>query len=148
MKINRSDFVDIASGKSMRPRLERPLGNIEKDRWIEYVENHKDTLIWYEDTPQGKETMENLDKYPDRIKEELVSYRLNKAWACTIDNKLAKQQYDLMFKYSTDRKAINVHRENKITIPIAELILDMAKFLDSNVVINGSKFFESIDQLE
>jgi hypothetical protein len=144
MKITKSKFVYITEGKYPRPEL--PKGNVERDKWIEYIESHKDIFMWYEDTPDGKEKKENFDQIPDSAK-EWVLYRLNKAWAYTIDKKLAKHSDDLIFKYNVERKTINVHREKKVTIPVAELILDMAKFLDSKVVVNG-KIFESIDELE
>jgi hypothetical protein len=147
MKITKRNFVDIAGGRSSKPILERPHGNIERGKWIEYIENHKDIFMWYEDTPDGKEKKKNFDQIPDWAKESAFT-SLDKLSAYTVNKKLSKKPYYLIFNYIPDNKAISVHREITITIPVAELLLDMAKFLDSKVIVNGSKIFESIDQLE
>jgi len=145
MKITKSDFVFLTDGKHRRCDL--PHGSISRERWIKYIESHKDIFMWYEDTPEGKETIRNLNDVPEWAKERVL-YSLDKASAYTISKKIVKKHYFLIFDYNQNKRYIRVHRETTITIPMVERILDMAAFLGAKVVVNGSKFLESIDQIE
>ena len=77
IKIGRNSFINI-----MRK------DNVNYQKWIAFIETHKDYFIWYEDTEEGKEVLKNIDEIPEDFKSR-VSYSLSKTNAyCT--KKLSK----------------------------------------------------------
>lgn len=59
---------------------EKPTGDFDYNKWVEFIENHKDYFVWYEDTDDGKYRLENMDKVSDWVKESII-YGLNKTTA-------------------------------------------------------------------
>ena len=134
IKIGRYSFVNITKD-----------GDIDYKKWIDFIESHKDYFIWYEDTEEGKEVLKNIDEIPEDFKSR-VSYSLSKTNAyCT--KKLSKNSWDCIISYNIENN-ISVHLEKKITKPIAEILLEMANYLEAKIIIDDKKEFISLEQLE
>ena len=58
IKIGRSNILYIAQSK-FKSTTEEPIGNFDYGKWVEFIENHKEFFIWYEDTEQGKKIIKN-----------------------------------------------------------------------------------------
>ena len=93
-------------------------GDIDYKKWIDFIESHKDYFIWYEDTEDGIYRKNNMDKVPNDFKEGIL-YKLNKT---------------------------NVYCTKKITKPIAEILLEMANYLEAKIIIDDKKEFISLEQ--
>ena len=133
IKIGRNSFINI-----MRK------DNVNYQKWIAFIETHKDYFIWYEDTEEGKEVLKNIDEIPEDFKSR-VSYSLSKTNAyCT--KKLSKNFGDCIVKYAINE--VSVSLEKKITKPIAEILLEMANYLEAKIIIDDKKEFISLEQLE
>ena len=145
IKIGRNDSVVIANGKYDR-LSEVPEGHIDYDKWINFINLHKDYFIWYEDTPNGVNAKENIDKVSDWARERVL-YLINKTNAYSTD-KIVKNPSDFIVKFDKVSNCIWISIEKKMTKEIAEILLEMANFLDGKVIINGDKLLESIEQLE
>ena len=133
IKIGRNSFINI-----MRK------DNVNYQKWVTFIENHKSYFIWYEDTEEGKEVLKNIDEIPEDFKSR-VSYSLSKTNAyCT--KKLSKNFGDCIVKYAINE--VSVSLEKKITKPIAEILLEMADYLDAKIIIDEKNEFVSLEQLE
>ena len=133
IKIGRYSFVNITKD-----------GDIDYKKWIDFIESHKDYFIWYEDTEEGKKIRERIDDFSPRVK-EAVLYKLNKTNVyCT--KKLSKNFGDCIVKYAINE--VSVSLEKKITKPIAEILLEMANYLEAKIIIDDKKEFISLEQLE
>ena len=133
IKIGRNSFINI-----MRK------DNVNYQKWVTFIENHKSYFIWYEDTEEGKEVLKNIDEIPEDFKSR-VSYSLSKTNAyCT--KKLSKNFGDYIVKYAINE--VSVSLEKKITKPIAEILLEMADYLDAKIIIDEKNEFVSLEQLE
>lgn len=135
IKIGRNSFIIIQKEDK----------NIDYQKWIIFIENHKNFFIWYEDTEDGKKVMERIDEFSDRIKRGIL-YKLNRTNVyCT--KELSKNSWDCIISYNTENN-ISVHLEKKITKKIAEILLKMANYLEAKIIIDDKKEFISLEQLE
>lgn len=64
IKIGRSDILYIAQSQ-FKSTLEEPTGNFDYNKWVDFIESHKDYFIWYEDTEDGTYRKNNMDNVPD-----------------------------------------------------------------------------------
>ena len=134
IKIGRYSFVNITKDD-----------DIDYQKWIDFIESHKDYFIWYEDTEDGIYRKNNMDKVPNDFKEGIL-YKLNKTNVyCT--KKLSKNSWDCIISYNIENN-ISVHLEKKITKPIAEILLEMANYLEAKIIIDDKKEFISLEQLD
>ena len=133
IKIGRNSFIIIQKEDK----------NIDYQKWIIFIENHKNFFIWYEDTEDGKKVMERIDEFSDRIKRGIL-YKLNRTNVyCT--KELSKNSWDCIISYNTENN-ISVHLEKKITKKIAEILLKMANYLEAKIIIDDKKEFISLEQ--
>lgn len=145
MKIGRSDIIKIATSK-YKLLGEQPIKKIDYNKWVKFIEAHKDYFVWYEDTPDGIDAKQNIDKVPDWAREGTLK-RLNKLCAYST-NKVEKKTYDFIVDYGINDGMVRINIERKMTRLIAEILLEMAKFLDGKIIINGTEILENTDQLE
>jgi len=143
MKIKRNNYIEITPSKY---KTEEPIQKINYDKWIEFIETNKDYFVWYEDTEDGKYRLENLNKVPDWAKEGVI-YSLNKTNAYSTD-KIVQQPSDLIVRYFKDKGIVKIDIEKTMTKEVAEILLEMAKFLGGKIIIGGTKELESIEQLD
>ena len=61
--------------------------------------------------------------------------------------KLSKNSWDSIISYNIENN-ISVHLEKKITKTIAEILLEMANYLEAKIIIDNKKEFISLEQLE
>ena len=88
---------------------------------------------------------ERIDEFSQRVKEGVL-YKLSKTNVyCT--KKLSENSWDCIISYNIENN-ISVHLEKKITKPIAEILLEMANYLEAKIIIDDKKEFISLEQLE
>jgi predicted transcriptional regulator len=144
IKIGRNSFINIAKDK-FKLLGEKPKERIDYNKWVEFINNHNDDFIWYEDTEQGKRVKERIDEFSEKAK-KAVLYSLDKTNAYST-KKIAKNPSDLVVTYSTNEEMITINIEKKMTKDVAEILLEMAKFVDGKLIIGGNKELENIEQL-
>ena len=119
--------------------------NVNYQKWITFIENHKSYFIWYEDTEEGKKIRERIDEFSQRVKEGVL-YKLNKTNVYCA-KKLSKNSWDCIISYNIENN-LSVYLEKKITKPIAEILLEMADYLEAKIIIDERNEFVSFEQLE
>lgn len=145
IKIGRSDILYIAQSK-FKSTLEEPTGNFDYNKWVDFIESHKDYFIWYEDTEDGTYRKNNMDNVPDWAREG-ISYQLNKAHAYST-NKMTKNPKDIRVVFSKKNGTISIDLERKPSKTAVQILLEMAKFLNGKLFRNENKEIESIEQVE
>jgi hypothetical protein len=145
MKIRRNDIIKIATSK-YKLLGEPPIEKIDYDKWVNFIEAHKDYFVWYEDTLEGIDTKQNIDKVPENFKDRVL-HTLNKIRVYG-SNKIVKRPYDFIITYSTSDGMITISIEKKMVKEIAEILLEMAEYLEGKLIINGTKILNNIEQLE
>lgn len=92
-----------------------------------------------------KKIRERIDEFSQRVKEGVL-YKLSKTNVyCT--KKLSENSWDCIISYNIENN-ISVHLEKKITKSIAEIILEMADYLEAKIIIDEKNEFVSLEQLE
>ena len=134
IKIGRNSFINI-----MRK------DNVNYQKWVTFIENHKSYFIWYEDTEEGKKIRERIDEFSQRVKEGVL-YKLSKTNVYQ-QKKLSENSWDCIISYNIENN-ISVHLEKKITKSIAEILLEMADYLEAKIIIDEKNEFVSLEQLE
>lgn len=145
IKIGRSNILYIAQSK-FKSTTEEPIGNFDYGKWVEFIENHKEFFIWYEDTEQGKKIIKNLDKFSEGTREGIL-YSLNKTHAYST-NKMTKNPNYIRVVFSKKNGTVSIDLERKPSKFALQILLDMAKFLNGKLFRNGNKEIESIEQVE
>ena len=97
MKISRSDILHITKSE-FSSRLEEPIGNINYDRWVKFIEEHKDCFIWYKDTEDGICIKDNIENIPDWARVGML-HQLNKTCAYST-NKMSKKSEDIRIVFN------------------------------------------------
>lgn len=145
IKVGRTSIVKIAKEK-YKLLGELPKERMSYDKWIEFIENHGDYFVWYENTEDGKNSLLNIDKVPDWAKDRVI-HKLNKTSAYST-NKIVKKSFDLVVSYSASDGMITISLEEKMSKAVAEILLEMAKYLNGKLLIDGTNELECIDQLQ
>jgi hypothetical protein len=144
IKIGRNDIISIAKEK-YKLSGEVPKDRINYEKWVDFIDTHKDYFLWYEDTEDGKNTLINIDNIPNWAKNGVLQ-RLSKTNAYST-NKIVKHQFDFVVRYFSTEGIVKIDIEKKMTKEIAIVLFEMAKFLDGKLIINGTKELENIEQL-
>lgn len=135
LKIGSRSFIEI--------KLDN--GIIDYAQWVLFIESRRDYFTWYEETEQGIRAKNNLDRFSEGMKKILL-YRLSKTTAYST-TKIVKDPFDFVIHYDKN-KYISVHLEKKITLKIAALLLEMAKYFGAKIIIDDKKEFYSLEQLK
>lgn len=145
IKVNRNSTITILNKKrSLLDNFQAEKINYLK--WVEFIENHRDYFIWYEDTNDGKDVLHNINKVPEWAKEGVI-YGLNKKIVYST-NKIVKNHFDLIIKYIENEGIIKVDIEKKMSQKVGEIILKMSNYLEGKLIIDDSKELEKIEQLD
>ena len=135
LKIGSRSFIDIKKDNDI----------VNYEQWVDFIERHRDYFTWFEETEQGISVKKNLDRFSEGTKKVLL-YRLSKTTAYST-TKIVKDPFDFIIHYGKN-KYISVHLEKKITLKIAALLLEMAKYLGARVIIDEKKELTCLEQLK
>jgi hypothetical protein len=139
--------LDIAKNQfDFLKDIKKPL---DYSKWVQYINNNPDIFIWYEDTPDGIDAKQNIDKIPDKFKECTMAL-LNKV-RCFTDFNKKKNIYNMSFGCSKNNNETVAISFNKVpTIKDLKLCLDMANYLDAYLLHNGKTIIDEkiIESLE
>ena len=121
---------------------------LEYDRWIEFVNIHHEQFIWNEDTKDGIETLDNIDKVPESFKERVLG-SLNKV-RCYKEYDEKKQHYNINCAFSSENNWVSIGFERTPKIEDLKIFVDMAKHLDALLLKDGTEIIDEkvIEELD
>ena len=109
-------------------------------KWIEYIDNHQDYFVWYEDTEDGIHIKNNIDKVPDDfIGKTLLSLNKRKALA-EFNNK--KGYYEVVIGFNDELGTISTTFMKRIKKEHLRRLLDLANYPDALLLNNGTKIMD------
>jgi len=143
MRIGKNDSIKICSKEL--DLHSNSFKKINYEQWKTFIEANKDYFIWYENTEDGMQLGGSINKVPDWAKEGVL-YRLNKSNAYST-NKIVKKSFEFIVRYFSDEGIIKIDIEKNMSIKIAEILLEMTKYLNGKLTINDTEELENIEQL-
>ena len=146
MKFNRNTQFYIA--KNIMSSVFTKNQPLEYDRWIEFVNIHHEQFIWNEDTKDGIETLDNIDKVPESFKERVLG-SLNKV-RCYKEYDEKKQHYNINCAFSSENNWVSIGFERTPKIEDLKIFVDMAKHLDALLLKDGTEIIDEkvIEELD
>lgn len=135
MKLKRGSNIKIAKNKM--PKANTALEPLDYKKWIEFVENNQDVLIWHEDTSEGKQIMKDIDSVPENFKERVLS-SLNKV-SCYADFNEKKGAYNLYAGFNEKYNWITINIVEISKSEDLEIFVKMADYLDALLLVDGTK---------
>ena len=112
---------------------------LDFNKWVEFIENHKDYFIWYEETLDGIHLLENLDKVPIWAREGILNSFKGKALA-EYNNK--KGYYEIVFTFNKELNVISTTFMKRISQKHLYRLLEMANYLDALLLNNGTEVID------
>lgn len=143
MKISRSNFIEIATSLY---KTEVPEKKVDYNKWVEFIETHKEYFIWYEDTGDGKEQLQNIENLSEFLRDRIL-HSLNRIRVYST-NLLVKNPSDFIVTYRSESGTISISIEKKMSKEMADILLKMAEYVGGKLIINGTKELENVEQLD
>jgi len=110
------------------------------EKWVEYVDTHKDYFLWYEETEHGIDLLNNLHKVSHESKLKHLK-TLNKMIAYAQFN-VKKRSFEFLLSFNVDYGVISSTFNKKISNQHIVRLIDLAKFLDAYVLNNGKQIID------
>ena len=109
-------------------------------KWVKYIEERQNYFTWEENTARGIFLKENIDKVPEKFRENTL-FGLNKI-SCSAEYNLKKKYYDIAVTFHRKLKRISISFERKVKIEDLKLFLDMANYLDALLLNHGNEIID------
>lgn len=121
---------------------------LDKNLWIDFINSNSDYFTWFEDTQEGINLKNNLDKVPKDFMEKTLS-SLNKTRVYAEYNK-KKKFFEVTIYFSIEYGIIYTTFQKKITKKHLYKLLEMANYLDALLLNNGTQIIDEkvIEDLE
>ncbi len=138
MKIKRDDIITIAKNKYELTN-QTNIDNVDYNLWLDFIQKYKDYFLWYEDTLEGRDALDNIDKVPDWAKERVL-YSLNKkkVYLKNISGRIS----DVIIIFSDSDKRVSISIEKNLDIKSAKILLKMAQYLDALLLKDGTEVID------
>lgn len=123
------------------------LKKLSYEKWEKYIDNHNQ-FIWYDDTKEAKEALQNIEKIPKDFQQSfLKSFGKTR---CYKDYDIKKNVYNISIAFYEELKKVTISFEKKVTIDDLKLFLNMANYLDAFLLKDGTEIIDEkvIEKLE
>jgi hypothetical protein len=116
-------------------------------KWIEYIDTHQDYFTWEDDTPNGINLRENIDRIPEWAREGISKSHKVRTFA---EFNSKKGWYEIDLAFHRDFGIITTTFQKNITKEHLRRLLDMANYLDAYLLNHGDEIIdeEVINSLE
>jgi hypothetical protein len=113
---------------------------LSHEKWVEYIDAHKDYYLWFEETELGIDLSNKLRTEPEVSRLDF-SKELNKTIAKAEYNE-KKGNFDVILTFSHEYGTIGSTFNKKISNQHIVRLIDLAKFLDAYVLNNGKQIID------
>ena len=125
------NIIDFLNESNMR--------ELDFEKWEKYIDS-QDVFTWYDDTEEGKNTLNNIDKIPDDFREAVLASFGKKSCYADFNNK--KNIYNLCLIFHKKLRYIVISFNRKVTTNDLNLFLDMANYLEAYLLCNGKTIID------
>lgn len=121
---------------------------LDYEKWIDYVEQHKDYYTWLEDSDKGKNRLANIDRIPEDFRSGILE-QLNKSQVFAEFNE-KKGWHEIVIDFHKDTGVVKTTFMKKITKEHLKRLLEMANYLDAYLLNSGKTIIDEkvIEELE
>ncbi|MGV6861254.1 MAG: hypothetical protein ACWA41_05755 [Putridiphycobacter sp.] len=134
--MNLKKSIDLRIANGLISDLNVKLESLNYIKWVDFVDMNKDLFIWKEETEEGKETLQGLDKVPENFIERVLS-TLNKS-VC-FSKKNTTKNYDISVVFYGDLNWITINFARIPKLEDLEIFVKMANHLDALLLVDGTK---------
>jgi hypothetical protein len=146
MKFKRRPTFNIANSKIMNANIK--LESLDYKKWIDFVESHNDYFIWNENTTEGKQLLQNVNEFNERIRFKILS-TLNKK-VCFSGFSKHTNLYDVNVTFYDNLNWITIQFSRTPKSEDLKILLEMANYLDALLLKDGTEIIDEkvIEELE
>lgn len=113
---------------------------LNHEKWIEFIDKNLDYYTWLEDTADGRKTLDNLEAIPMEFRQSILdTHSKSKVYA---EFSTKKKYYGVIITFNKDFGVIGTTFQKPITQEHLRKLLDMAIFLNANVLNNGNEIID------
>lgn len=135
MKLKRTSNIKIA--KSKRPKANTVTEPLDYKKWVEFIDTHKDFFTWNEDTANGIQIKNDIDKVPEGFKERVLA-SLNKV-SCYSEFDIKKGYYNINAGFNEQWNWVSINFERTPKLEDLRIFVEMANYLDALLLLDGTK---------
>jgi hypothetical protein len=114
--------------------------SLDYKEWVKFIESHPDYFIWYENTKEGKQSLQNIHNVPDDFKEKVLA-SLNKV-RCFVEFNDNKGLYDISVSFYKDLNWITIQFARTPKPDDLRIFTAMAKHLDALLLKDGKEIID------
>jgi len=118
------------------------------DKWVEYIDAHKDYFTWYEDTDDGIKTKNTINEVPEDFREGVL-LKLQKQQVRAEYNP-KKCWYEVVIDFHKNFGIIHTTFMKPLKKEHLTMLLNIANYLDAFLLNNGKTIIDKkvIDDLQ
>lgn len=139
MKFTRSDIFAIAK-KTYDLGGDKSKSDIQYSKWVEFIDSHPNDFIWYENTKDGIEIFQNIDKVPDSFRNRTLK-GLNK-YSCFKEFDVKKGYYNINLGFNDIDNLVSIGFERTPKLEDLKIFVEMAKHLDALLLKDGKEIID------
>lgn len=120
--------------------LDNVKNKLEHNLWIDFINSNLNYYTWYEDSPDGINLKNNINKVPQDFKEKALN-SLNKTKVYAEYNE-KKGYYEIILNFNIEYGIVYTTFQKKITKKHLYRLLEMANYLDALLLNNGTEVID------
>lgn len=138
MKLKSNSNITIA--KSVAPTANTVLEPLDYQKWVAFIEQHKELFLWNEHTEKGKESLENIKNVPDNFRKRVLA-SLNKK-VCFSEYNNATGNYNISVTFYDNLNWITIQFARNPKPEDLKIFIKMAAYLDAHLLMDGTTIID------
>lgn len=145
MKIK--DIQDPTIAKEIYEQARFIKDKLSYEKWVEFIDKHQDYFTWEDDTQDGINRKNNIDKIPEWAREGILNSYKSKALA---EFNIKKGWYEIVLAFHKDLGIITTTFQKPIREKHLFILLNLANYLDAFLLKDGTEIIDEkvIEKLE
>ena len=132
--------TDFRIAKGLMQNIFSKTEPLDYKKWVEFIDNNRNHFIWYENTENGRKTLENINEIPDEFKERVLS-SLNKL-SCYAEYDGKNDRYNLFVGFYESLNYIKIQFARSSKLDDLKIFILMAKHLDALLLKDGTEIID------
>lgn len=138
MKFNKNTHFYIA--KNIMDSVFAQNQPMEYERWVDFIEKHKEEFIWKENTEDGKKSLQNINNVPEDFRDRILA-SLNKV-VCFKEFDNYKEAYNISVSFTKSTNWISIQFARAPKLDDLKIFVEMAMHLDALLLKDGTEIID------
>lgn len=139
MKFTENDIFSIAK-EPYELGGDKSRSNINYAKWVNFIDSKPNDFIWYENTTDGLEVLQNIDKVPLNFRERTLK-GLNR-YSCFKEFDKKKGYYNINVGFNDLDNLVSIGFERTPKLEDLKIFVEMAKHLDALLLKDGKEIID------